>query len=271
MVQANFLECIRETIEAELRPRNKEVRVRVQGSDRKIASTQGALSGAAISARAQIACDELTVRAEIIWSIIQRCHKSFGSEREDSLLADLQHQIHEFVSAEAVIIFNHVDGGASAHYPTQLRTHIDDAVTVRRNELITKLKNEARFYVQDIKHPPKADLGGITILGNVGSVQTGDYAQSHIHINADGGSRMVEALERLRAAIVGAAEMTSDQRDGSVELVNDLIVAARAPKPNGPKLLGLISGLASTIRTVASLRPAWEFVRDNARMMGIPI
>jgi hypothetical protein len=264
MVQANFLECIRETIEAELRPRNKDVRVRVQGSDRKIASTQGALSGAAISARAQIACDELTVRAEIIWSIIQRCHKSFGSEREDSLLADLQHQIHEFVSAEAVIIFNHVDGGASAHYPTQLRTHIDDAVTVRRNELITKLKNEARFYVQDIKRPPKADLGGI-------AVQTGDYAQSHIHINADGGTHMVEALERLRAAIVEAAEMTSDQRDESVELVNDLIVAARAPKPNGPKLFGLISGLASTIRTVASLRPAWEFVRDNARMMGIPI
>jgi hypothetical protein len=163
-----------------------------------IASTQGALSGAAIRARAQMACDELTVHAEIIWSIIQRCHKSFGSERGDSLLADLQHQINELVSAEAVIVFNHVDGGASAHYTKQLRTHIDDAVTVRRNELITKLKNEARFYVQDIKQRPKTDPSGITILGNVGSVQTGDYAQAHIHINADGGARLVDALEKLR-------------------------------------------------------------------------
>src|SRR5258708_17730434 len=136
MPKGNVLQCIRETIEAELRPRNKNVRDRVQGSDRKIASTQGALSGAAIAARAQIACDELTVRAEIIWSIIQRCHKSFGSERGDSLLADLQHQINELVSAEAVTVFNHVDGGASVlHYPTPVRNHIDDALTVRRYEL----------------------------------------------------------------------------------------------------------------------------------------
>jgi hypothetical protein len=271
MLQANVLQCIRETIEAELRQRNRGVRDRAQGSDRKIAATQGSLSGAAIAARAQIACDELTVRAEIIWSIIQRCHKSFSAERGDSLLSDLQHQINELVSAEAVIVFNHVDGGASALYPTQLRTHIDDALTVRRIELITKLKNEARFYVQDIKQPPISDPSGITIHGNVGSVQTGDYAQAHIHINADGGAGLAGALEKLRAAIMEAAEMTADQRDESVEVVNDLIVAARAPKPNGPKLIGLMSGLASTIRTVASLQGAWEFVRDHARMMGLPI
>jgi hypothetical protein len=143
MLQAPILQCIRETINAELMPRNKDVRDRVRGSDRKIASTQGALSGAAIAARGQIACDELTVRAEIIWSIVQRCHKSFGEQLGDSLLADLQHQINELVSAEAVIVFNHVDGGASAQYPIQLRTYIDDALTVRRIELITKLKSEA--------------------------------------------------------------------------------------------------------------------------------
>lgn len=80
MLPANVLQCIRETIKADLRPRNRTVRDRVLGSDRTIASRQGALSGAAVAARAQIGCDELTVRAEIIWSIIQRCHKSFGFE-----------------------------------------------------------------------------------------------------------------------------------------------------------------------------------------------
>ena len=105
-----------------------------------------------------------------------------------------------------------------------------------------------------------ADPSGITILGNVGSVQTGDYAQARTHINVDGGARMVETPEKLRAAIVEGAEMTSDKRDEGVELVNDLFAAARAPKPNEPELLGLISGLASTMRTVASLRPDWEFV-----------
>lgn len=246
-MQANVLQCIRETIEAELKPRNKDVRGRVQGSDRKIASTQGALSGAAIGARAQIACDELTVRAEIIWSIIQRCHKSFGSERGDSLLADLQHQINELVSAEAVITFNHVDGGASAHYPTQLRTHIDDAVTVRRNELITKLKNEARFYVQDIKQPPKADPSGITILGNVGSVQTGDYAQAHIHINADGGARMVDALEKMRAAIV--AQCIGHDEDSCFERARTRrIASSRASRVNNLRLATPDKGIGHKVK-----------------------
>jgi hypothetical protein len=50
-----------------------------------------------------------------------------------------------------------------------------------------------------------------------------------------------------------------------------MVVAARAKKTNGPKLAGLLNGLAVSVQTVASLRPAWDFVSIAARAMGIPL
>ena len=82
---------------------------------------------------------------------------------------------------------------------------------------------------------------------------------------------MVEALEKLRAALPQSTDMTADLREQSADVISDLIVASRAPKPNGPKIAGLFSGLATTVQTVASLRSAWNFVLDAARLMGIPV
>lgn len=270
MLESNVIMCIRETMAAELPPRDKNVRATIQATQRKLHMQGLAQSGNAIVALAQIGCDELSVRSEIIWNVIQRCHSTFGSGSNDSLLADLKHEIEDLITREASGVLSLL-GGVTDSFAPQVQSHIPDAIRVRRDELIIKFKNEARFYVQSIARSSKTDPGGVVIHGNVGAVQTGAYAQAHINLDVSGGPRLIEALEKLQAAIMEATEMNADQRDESAEVVNDLIVATRAPKPNGSKLLGLMSGLASTIRTVASLRPAWEFVRDNARMMGIPI
>jgi hypothetical protein len=265
----DVITCIRESLRAELPPRDAGARLRIQASQRQLAARGLGLSGNAIHEQAQIGCDELSVRAEIIWTMIQRCYRANGPDVGETLLADLQQQITEFVTAEAPVVIGLVNTAAGV--PDRVRNHIPDAVMTRRNELISRLSNEARFYVQAVRQAPQAERPGVVIQGNVGAVQMGAHAIAHVHVDAKGSPRLIEALEQLRAAIAQAPEMSAEQREESVEVVGDLVVTVSAPKPNGSKIVALLNGLAVTVQTVAAVRGAWDLVRDAARAMGIPV
>jgi ornithine cyclodeaminase/alanine dehydrogenase-like protein (mu-crystallin family) len=142
-----------------------------------------------------------------------------------------------------------------------------------RDQLIRKFCNQATFFVEELKQPPAVSAtGGIyNFQGNVGAVLTGPYATAHVHIDAIGAARLVEALEGLRDALPKAADMAPDAREQSAELVSDIIVAARADKPNGLTLTGLLMGLGMGVQTIASVRPAWDAVLHAAKAIGIPL
>lgn len=81
----------------------------------------------------------------------------------------------------------------------------------------------------------------------------------------------MQALERLRAALEQNTEASTEQRELAGELVADAIGALKADKPNPPKIYGPLGGLATTVRTVASLRGAWQTVKDASSVIGFPL
>jgi hypothetical protein len=118
------------------------------------------------------------VRAEILWGIIQRCHRAFGASAADGPLSDdLQQQVAEHVTAQAASILELVDNRKlSDSLPPGTRAYIPDAMRTRRDELIRKFSNEVQFYVQTLRRAAGAEAGDrahITIHGNVGAIQTG--------------------------------------------------------------------------------------------------
>lgn len=276
MLETDVINCIRDTIAAELNPRNQHVRDAVRAAQNQLAARGLARSGQELHERARIGSDELAVRAAIIWTTIRRCHGAFAPAVSEQLGDDLRQQVAEHISAQTTVVLGYVDlQNLAQMFPANSRGHIRDVLTIQRNELIAKFNNEVRFYVQAVRRSPEAANQGrgqtINIHGNVGALQTGDFAAAHIHLDLARGAEFVRALEQLQAAISQSAEMTAEQRAESAEVVSDLITAASVPKPNGSKLAGLLSGLAVTVQTVASARGAWDLVRDAARLMGIPL
>jgi len=223
-----------------------------------------------LQARARIGCDELAVRADIIWGLIRRCHRVFGMPLDDQLAEDLQQLLREHLARQADVVTGMVDSKPSG-LGQQWQALIRPTVKRRHEELFRKFTNEARIYAQATSLAPKEQSSTYTFRGPVGAVQPGENAVAHVHIDATGATRLVQALEQLQAAIPQATGMTPEHHANNEELVRDLIAASRAPKPNGPKLAGLLNGVAITVQTVAALRGAWDLVCDAARAMGIPV
>lgn len=269
MLQARAVDCIRESVEAELGPRSTNLAAAVNACDSEFARAGAFNSSMRIHKRGVVACQELTVRAEIIWGIIQQCRRLFG-EPDEGLVADLRQQIHDHITAQVPLV---LELAGRVTDLSRQRNSIELPLVECRDQLIRKFSNKALLFVEELKHPPGNSPGapGVTIIGPVGAVQTGSHAIAHVHIDAAGSARLLKTLENLRSELPKAADMALDEREQGAELASDLIVAVRAPKPNASKLAGLLMGLSMLVQTVASLRPAWDAVRYAANAVGIPL
>jgi hypothetical protein len=271
MLAPDMVNCIRDSVQAESAPRRVQLDAALLQCDSEFAARGAFNSSMRLQRRGVLACQELTVRADIVWELIRRCQAHFGTPPDELLLDDLRQQIAEHITSQAGIVLAQA-GATSTPDSVRWKEMLAAQVSTCRDEQIVKFSNEARFHVQAATQPPTPTMGGVTVNAQVvHAVLTGSHAVANIQINAERSARMVEALEQLRATIPQAAEMTAGAREQSLDLIGDLVEAAHAQKPNGLKLAGLLNGLAMSVQTVASLRPAWDFVSVAARAMGIPL
>jgi hypothetical protein len=112
---------------------------------------------------------------------------------------------------------------------------------------------------------PASSSHTINIHGNVGAVQTGANSTAHVQLDATSLMRLTDAVEQLRTEISkGHTRLPAEEREQSLEVIDDLVTAARAPKPNRRKLAGLVQGLSDSIRTAGAMPGAWHAVKAAA-------
>lgn len=274
MFDSSLTTRIRDAISVQLGPRDRTMQGNLQAQTRVLSARGMAVSGVAVTSYSKIAGDELRVRAGIVWGAIRRSHASMVGQADDQTLANLQGQLTEHISVHATKVRDLAV--ACVKRMPQMRLEpslIETTVANLARELIREWSVEAQFYVDELQRAARANSSSaaITIHGNVGAVQTGSYATAHVSMTGAVRDKLVETLETLRSDILQNAEASAEQREQATELAADVITAVKAEKPNGPKIAGLLGGLATTVQTVASLRGAWDFVRAAAIAAGIAL
>jgi hypothetical protein len=99
-----------------------------------------------LEGRARIGADELAERAEIIWAVIQRCHRQFGMPVDERLARDLEQQIREHLARQAYIVLGMVETVGPSALTGQWKDVIPDAVRKRHEELFKRFSGEAHRY-----------------------------------------------------------------------------------------------------------------------------
>jgi hypothetical protein len=274
MLEAEVLTHIRNTVAAELAQRDADLRLALQGAQRQLTARGLGRSGNALYEQADLGAAELEIRAQLIWDIIQRCQSTFGRPGVPDLLGGVQQQVAEYLTDHAAAVLATVDIKETHGMPPATTTFIRDRLNTKRDQLIAKYQNDANFYVRAVTRPPATVAPAAAVIVNGGvvySLQTGDYANATIHIDAAGVHGLLQANTALMEAIKHAADMSDDQRAQSLDIAADLVTAAQAQRPNGPKMHGLLGGLATGVQTVASVKPAWDAVKTAAAAIGLPL
>jgi hypothetical protein len=88
MLPTKMIDCVRETLAANLNPRDRDVMVQL-GVIARCYSFGQSKTGSEILDRAEFGSQELGARAELIWYSIRRCHRAVGAPLDAQLLSDL--------------------------------------------------------------------------------------------------------------------------------------------------------------------------------------
>jgi hypothetical protein len=265
MLEPQVIERIRESVEAELRPRDNLVHMRI-GAVRG----ENAGHGRAWIGYGQVACDELTERAELVWRVIQRCYTAYQrSPPGESTVAGLSQQAQHWINSEsnALIELAKIPG---ANVP--LKAQFRQMLVLHGAQLVKKYQNEAKFYAQELMNPPKKEESNqINIGTNYGSMAVAAGSGAHAQVKVADRAPLIAALEQLRAEFQRSPAMPAEKRGDSLGVVDNAIIAARTPNTNKLTLLGLLKGVAAAVSLMAAAPDAWQSVCAVAATLGFDL
>lgn len=273
MLDASVRTRIRSSIDAEIAPRERALGIALRDEQSR-AAAHGALGGSRSALMlASVGRDELAVRSDIIWASIKRAHLALG-KLEDTTLDDLRLQIDEFLTEQVALITRTV---ADRIGDQSQGSMVEKEISTRARELRNLLDVEVQYYLDGLREVAAVGRGEqlpagraaiLNFHGPVGAVQTGAHATAHVSMAGADGERLRAAVEAFVRAVEENSEIASERREQALDLLNDVATATKAAKPNAPKIAALLSGVGTVVRTVGSLRPAYEALRSVATVIG---
>jgi ATP-dependent Clp protease ATP-binding subunit ClpA len=129
------------------------------------------------------------------------------------------------------------------------------------NVLVAIFSEKQSYAALELAHAQVTRLDVVNF--NSHGVTRTSKAKDKASMDAAGLERPAAALLSLRQLIEQAPRIEEEERADIRELIDDLIAAARAKRPNGMKLRGLVAGLASGVTGRVDLQ-AWSQVRNAA-------
>jgi hypothetical protein len=283
MLPAKMIDCVRETLAANLNPRDGSVIAQLGFIGRRYSLGQSN-TGSEILDRADLGSKELGERAAFIWQTIQRCHRAVGAPFDGQLLSDLRQEIAGQINAhraaiERLIVPKPMPAGLFPQADWQARqtqqqiSQLHQTMHSSRNALTERYGSEANIYVLELETAkrearPMTATATITIHGdNHGVVQTGPNSTAHVEINTAAVPGLVKALETLSAAIPQAVELSAQQRRDSQDIIAALIAEAREAKPKPQSIIERAKTLAAIVQAGGTLSHAWAPVKHAIALL----
>jgi len=215
----------------------------------------------------RLCSDELKVLANLAWQDLHRTLELLGSQGQPPVAQDLETAVHALVKAEYPAIESFYSN-AVQHQPgtkAALRPELDCAL----RSVDAEIGLYAAWKQRALREA--GEQGGPTILNfysPVGAVVTGEHAQVTVQQILEQRAAILQALEQVRSA---ASESSEPQAGQIVEVVAEVVDEVKKEQPNPIKVRGALVGLAGTIQTLASLRPAYDFLKSAAALVGVPL
>jgi hypothetical protein len=213
--------------------------------------------------------NELDVQARIIWHTIVRILSILGIHdiKQDVLTATFNEYLEaQYQTLEALL----TKESLVAKMP-RISSLSDKKTQIQRKQEV-----EIELFVEGIRRKDsdmqtETPKNSFSFYGNIGAVQTGSYSSAILvqNISNDNKDEICRLLSQVRDSITSLQESNSVQKDELVEILNICLDEVKNQKPNSTKIKTLLTGVAETIQTTASLVPAYQAMKTVLYYFGI--
>jgi hypothetical protein len=234
-------------------------------------------SGAIMIKSSEICCDAIKARAQFVWQTYYRFISTTGVGYSD----DLEEQLNALVASHFPEALGDIRGifkqGAKHAGNDQLFDRFFKEMESARSTALNTIETEISLFVHSLRNKQQTDSDSsqtvVNVYSPVGNIQTGANSVANISqaIDTESKERIIAALSEIKVAIDGLGESYAINKDEVEELVTESSQELEKDKPNSLKVRGLLSGIAASIQTTASLKPAYESLKVAAGFIGISL
>lgn len=220
---------------------------------------------------------ELDIQALIAWGHLQRILANVGIGRLETLADDLKAFMGGIIERVAASLLDHINSTSPFK---KKQTDIIDPVSPLQEakaHALSKVNCEIDLYVAGLEQAARlAQERGSTSVnvygGQVGILQTGNLSTASMTITLDSISKseIVTALEAVETALHDIREPPFNMAE-VLSLIQDSKGEASKSEPNVTRLKGALLGIATSIQSVAALRPAYETLKGALALVGVTL
>jgi hypothetical protein len=224
---------------------------------------------------AELYTRELQIRASIALGQVKRVAGVLRVELDSQLCAGVKEFLSETIQTQSSILTELVLQRPPLKSDNWAGLNVSGEFATVLNRTHRNIEAEVDLWVASHERQSEAKAAGsvqINGAGNVGSVQTGDYASTSqtIILNGEGKEVITRALEQVAQALAKTPEAQFNVNEVKA-LVSECQDEIGKDQPNQMKLKSSLVGVATTIQATAALGPAYQALKGALAFFGITL
>jgi len=242
-------------------------------------SARGALySGGTFKRVLDVCVDAVKARGYTAWTTYYRFLTTPGISYSDTLANELKEMVSSHLHEKLCDLKGYLKQSADLVRLPNLFDRFAPELDVARTHTLAIVGTEIDLFVHSLQKKEQMEHQGrvstvVNVYSPVGSIQTGDHTTSHVtqRLDADVRATLSNALSQIAEKLADPNVSLPQPKAEIVDLVDEGQQEIGKENPNLTKLRSLLSAVGGSIQTVASMKPAYETLKQGLIFLGISL
>lgn len=277
MLDVNIVNIARKRIMLEIEDQSIFLRDQIDRVKAEM-SAKGILgSGATVRRIIDLCSQSIRNRAQLVWQTLFRFITTSGVSYSDDLSSELKNIVAAYLP-ESLNNFRDIIERNIPRTSVETISRLMEDLSVARAHALNTISTEIDLFVHSLKKKSQIIEGDkkatiVNIYSPVGSIQTGDNAIANVTqiIDSDLRQQFASVLNSISEGLSSLESLPTFPKNEIEELIIDGQSELKREKPNSTKLRSIFSTIGASIQTVASLKPAYDTLKQLLTYLGVSL
>lgn len=278
MIDPQILKITDERIKIEIEQQNQHLRDEIKRVSAEMAARGLGHSGAMIGSISKLYKQYIKNQAHLIWQTLFRFITTSGISYSESLASDLKEIVSKYLPESFPDFKNYILKSASHFGSDNIYNEVESDLASTRGHTLRLIGTEIDLFVYSLREKSKIKESDnkstiLNIYSPVGSIQTGDNAMANIiqNIDTDLKLQLDDTLKVIADGLEQLDALPAHQKHEINDIVSEGREELKKDKPNSLKLKSLLTTIGTTIQTVASMKPAYDTLKQLLTYFGVSL
>lgn len=280
MIDPEILKIADERIKLEIEQQIRNLRNEIDRVNAEMAVRGLGHFGAMNGSITKLYKQHIKNQAQLIWQTLFRFITISGISYSENLASDLKEVVSKYLPESFPDFKSYIQRTASHSGSESLYKEVEPELVSARNQALRLVGTEIDLFVHSLKKKGKIEKIGesdsktiFNIYSPVGSILTGDNTIANIIQNIDTDLKL--QLDGTLKAIADGLEqldaLPAHQKQEIKDIVKEGREELKKDKPNSLKLKSFLTTIGATIQTVASMKPAYDTLKQLLTYFGVSL